>query len=515
MSVSATYKKMEAQRQQYLNRARECALLTIPSLMPPEGHNGTQPLKVPYQGMGERGVRNLASKLVLIMLPPNTPFQKLSLSKADQAALEAEVGEVTTGEITKAFGNIEREIVDNVEASNTRTALFEAAKQLIVSGNILIRMKKDWSMRAYKLNQYVVRRDGTGKPTIIILKQEAHRDDLGPEILDACGCTNEDKQDANKDNTLSLYTQIVRTDKRWEYATYLNDIMIPGSNGHDPLDNPSWLCVRMTSIDGEDYGRSYCEELLGDLTTFDGLSRHLMEGAAAMAKMILVLRPGSVLKPEDLKRENLAIVRGNADEVQVVQMEKSNDFTVAFQHTQTIGQRLEHSFLLASGVQRQAERVTAEEIRLMAQELNDALGGVYSTLSQELQAPMATYYIGILKSTGRLKQLPKSVKVTITTGIQALGRGHDLEKMRAFITDLVAVYGPEAAANVMKQEEFVNRLAGSHGVDVRDLVKTAEEVQAEQAAAQEQAQQAQMMEAAMKSPAAGEVVKAATNQGTQ
>lgn len=41
--------------------------------------------------------------------------------------------------------------------------------------------------------------------------------------------------------------------------------------------------------------------------------------------------------------------------------------------------------LLNSAVQRNGERVTAEEIRYVAGELEDTLGGVYSLLSQELQ----------------------------------------------------------------------------------------------------------------------------------
>ncbi|WP_416142518.1 portal protein [Escherichia coli] len=41
-----------------------------------------------------------------------------------------------------------------------------------------------------------------------------------------------------------------------------------------------------------------------------------------------------------------------------------------------------------SAVQRTGERVTAEEIRYVASELEDTLGGVYSILSQELQLPL-------------------------------------------------------------------------------------------------------------------------------
>ena len=51
--------------------------------------------------------------------------------------------------------------------------------------------------------------------------------------------------------------------------------------------------------------------------------------------------------------------------------------------------RLGAAFLLNTAVTRDAERVTAQEIRMQAQELESSLGGVYSRLANELQLPLA------------------------------------------------------------------------------------------------------------------------------
>ena len=72
-------------------------------------------------------------------------------------------------------------------------------------------------------------------------------------------------------------------------------------------------------------------------------------------------------------------------------MQKFNDFRVAQESAQKIEERLAAAFLLNSSVQRDAERVTAEEVRFMAQELESTLGGVYSVLSQEFQLPLSGY----------------------------------------------------------------------------------------------------------------------------
>ena len=49
---------------------------------------------------------------------------------------------------------------------------------------------------------------------------------------------------------------------------------------------------------------------------------------------------------------------------------------------------MSYAFLLHTAIQRDAERVTAQEIRYMAEQLETAMGGVYSLLSQEFQLPL-------------------------------------------------------------------------------------------------------------------------------
>ena len=65
---------MEADRDAFLTRARAAAELTIPTLMPRDGHTSQTQYDTPFQAVGARGVNNLASKLLMTLLPPNSPF---------------------------------------------------------------------------------------------------------------------------------------------------------------------------------------------------------------------------------------------------------------------------------------------------------------------------------------------------------------------------------------------------------------------------------------------------------
>ena len=175
---------------------------------------------------------------------------------------------------------------------------------------------------------------------------------------------------------------------------------------------------------------------------------------------------------------------------------------IAQQTASTVTQRLAQAFLMNTSVQRQGERVTAEEIRFMAGELEDALGGVYSILSQEFQLPLVSRIMDRMTKAKRIPALPKGiVRPAIVTGLEALGRGHDLQKLNLFMQTL-GTLGPEAMQSV-NMSDLISRVGTSLGIDMSGLVKTQEQMQEEQ---QQMMQEQQQM---MQQQQLGDIAKAA------
>lgn len=128
----------------------------------------------------------------------------------------------------------------------------------------------------------------------------------------------------------------------------------------------------------------------------------------------------------------------------------------------------------------------------MAGELEDALGGVYSILAQEFQFPLVNRVMDRMTKQKKLPALPKGVVTpAIVTGVEALGRGHDLNKFNALMQAL-APLGPQVIAQYMNPGDYINRVGTSLGIDMMGLVKSQEQIAQEQQQAQ-QAQQQQMM----------------------
>jgi hypothetical protein len=344
-------------------------------------------------------------------------------------------------------------------------------------------------MRVYHLDHYVVCRDPSGNPLEIIAHEQVDRRVLPPEfraVIDA------EMAGKGVDTPVDLYTRVECGDSEWNVSQEICGKIVPGSQGTYPLDESPWLPLRFTQIGGEDYGRGYVEEYLGDFRTCEELSQALAEGAKAAAKFILMVAPNGATKPKTIQdAKNGEVVSGSATEVTVLQSLKAQDFQTSEKRLEVIEGRLEQAFLLNSSVQRNGDRVTAEEIRFMAQELETILGGFYTILAVEFQMPYVKSKIAKMRKAGKLPALPKGiVKPTIVTGMDAMGRSMDGQTLKEFMADVAQTFGPEVAAEYINVSEGIKRLATSRGIDTENLVNKEEAVKA----SQEQRRQQQMIE---------------------
>lgn len=493
------YEKLKENREHFLDRAQECSELTIPSLLPPDGFHSSTELYNPFQSVGARGVNNLASKLLLLLLPPNSPFFRLSI--AGQAKKDLEQQKELKSEIEKSLATIEREVTSKIEQLALRVSVFEALKHLIVAGNVLTYLPKKGTMRVYPITNYVVRRDASGNLLEILIKETVNALSLSEEVR-AQILNSDDKDD---DDNLDLYTHIYKlNNKKFYVCQEVKGVKIPESIGNYTEDNMPYQALRMVRIDNEDYGRSYVEEFLGDLKSLEGLSQALVESAAASSKVVFMVKPNSVTRKKDLSMtRNGDIITGSKDDVSVLQTEKQYDLQVVERSIAKLEERMSYAFLLHTAIQRDAERVTAQEIRYMAQQLETAMGGIYSLLSQEFQLPLVTILMKRMSQTNEIPSLPKnSVKPTIITGIEALGRGNDLQKLREFVAEIanLAQVNPQIVQS-LNTDDLVKRIATGLGIDTDGLMKTEEQLAAEQAEMEQQMQNQQMMNMAEKAVA--------------
>ena len=476
------YTKLEAQRFSFLERARDCSRLTIPTLVPDAGHSSATRFDTPYNGTGARGVNNLASALLLSLLPPSSPFFRLVLD--DQALRQIEgVPDIKT-EVESTLSAIEKAVMKEIETNNIRTATFEAVKHLLVAGNVLVHMPDEGGMRVFHLDRYVVERDPMGNVIKIVTKESVNPTVLPEDIQSAIA-----SQTPNTDGSVDLYTCIeTLPDKKCQVFQEVGGVEIEGSRGVYAKDKSPYIALRLHRVEGENYGRGYVEQYLGDLKSLEGLSMAIVEGAAAASKILFLVNPNGTTRAKALAQSaNGSIVEGSANDVTVLQSQKSQDLSIAASTSQAIQERLSYAFLLTESTIRNADRVTAEEIRVIQQSIERQLGGIYSLLSQEFQLPLITRLMARMEKQKRLPKLPKKfITPTIITGVEALGRASDLNKLDFFLQGIAQTLGPEVLGQYVNLQEYIKRRATALSLDTEGLIKTPEQIAEEQQAMQQQ-----------------------------
>ena len=497
MNARERYNELAAGRTQFLDSAVECSKLTLPHLITDD--NGVRPnklsLKTPWQSVGAKAVVTLAAKLMLALLPPQTTFFKLQV-RDDKLGQEMDPN--MRSELDLSFSKLERMVMEYIAASNDRVAVHQALKHLIVGGNALIFMGKD-GLKNFPLNRYVVNRDGNGNVLEIVTKELINKRVLDfalPEPLP--NRPNDDSHSGADDDDVEVYTCVKLDEKsgRWVWYQEVLDQMVPGSRSTAPKKASPWLPLRFNTVDGEDYGRGRVEEFIGDLKSLEGLSQSLVEGAAAASKVIFLVSPSSTTKPQTIAQAgNGAIVQGRAEDVQVIQVGKTADFQTAANMASVIERRLSEAFLVMNV--RQAERVTAEEVRLTQMELEQQLGGIFSLLTVEFLIPYLDRTLLVLQRSNEIPKLPKDlVRPSIVAGVNALGRGQDRDSLVQFITAIAQTMGPEALAQYVNPEEAIKRLAAAQGIDILNLVKTQAQMQQELQQQQQMAAQQSLVDQA-------------------
>lgn len=501
-SAQARYAALSPDRESFLERARRNSALTDPSLFPygtgsmagaATGSQG-QDLIDPWTSFGAYALTNLTSKLTLVLFTPGQAFLKLGPSrKVLQGLLEledTERGQLKTAIALGLAGTV-REMVDCIAQDGDDTIHTLAIKRILVGGTHGFEHLEDGRLRSIPLDRFVCLRDKRGDLLeFVVLDPMAWAtlpEDIQLLIKDQ-GHPG-DAASTHPEKNIQVYTHGRLKGGKWEVYQETWGVEVPGSRATYAKDACPFDFAGINFLEGENYSRAYVDLYAGDLQYLDGGTEIITEGSAAAALYVRLVRPGGVTSKKALaEARNGDVITGDREDVTIPDGNKGIEFQQLSAQLDRTVDRLGRGFLLNSSVQRNGDRVTREEIRFVAQELQDALGGFFTVLVTSYQAPYARKKLMGLQRSGRMTKLPKDqVNVTILTGAAALGRNAQLQALDAFVA---GPQTPTAQPAPIHWDEYYNRRAVLLDIDIEGLVLTKEEI----AANQQQEQQNQLIQ---------------------
>lgn len=478
-TAPARWAELHAQRQSFIVRCEKYAALTLRKICLPNGYDqNNNQLNNDYQSLGAQCVNHLSNKLMLALFAPSRPFFRLDPGNKLQAQLND--AQVASDELGQALAAAEAKAVRLLDQRAIRPKMYEAVKHIIVTGNAL--MILDGKPRVLGIKNFCVKRAPDGTVLEIMVLDKVHGQTLDKDAKAALIKTGTD---------LNCVVEHFRWIKRTESGDYkmeqwVKDQRLPQEfNGKWPEDKLPYRAITWDLADSDDYGTGLVEEYANDFSALSMMSEATVQAAILAAEFRFIVNPAGQTRVDDVNNSrNGSALPGNKGDIDILTSNTGQNLQTNLALAEQYITRIGRGFLMQSAVTRNAERVTAEEIRLTAEELETALGGAYSRIAVDIQVPMAVWLMDEAGQSLRGKDLTP----TIVTGLDALSRTGDRDNLVLFIGDVSSLSElPPDLRGRMKLTPIIAAFAAARGLLSGTYLLSEAEFAKQQQVAQQQA----------------------------
>ena len=340
----------------------------------------------------------------------------------------------------------------------------------------------DYWYKNFRFDHFVQKRGSGSKVLWGITMEMKDPMELSDEDISRAGLGSREeleKKEGENRNT-ELYTKWIRqSDGRWLIQQEMNDKIIRWSLEKV---NP-YLTLGYIEMTGEDYSRGFVEGLESDLLSYDTNIKSLLDWGVNASKITPVVdnAESGGMTATDLSKPSGEVIYGtvrdgNVKGVGFLATKMQGEIRVVAEIAATLEARLGKQFLLETEAQRDAERVTATEVMRVARQLEGALGAIYAEIASEIQRPLLDRMMYQMERDKLLEPLPEgfeeAVDVEILTGLSALGRQQELERLISVVQLLSAL--PEAMAD-LSPKRMAAVAFQAHSLDIDKYSKTEDE----------------------------------------
>ena len=347
-SLTERFETLTNNRSEKLERARGVAEMTLPSLLPPDGFSQNNSLVEPFSSVPARGVTSMAARMLSAMLPLNdAPFFRFEDKGGDTYSVDTEMY------LERLAQQTNRALI----SGNLRDQLFLALQHLIVVGDVMIMMDDTFDFSIKRLDEYVVRRDVTGKLiAVIYIEWKALDPDAPNTTLENTWTTSSSAPGQRRPEYVPVYCRSTfdHDSGVWMYEKEMDDQIV--ETGEYTV--PPFAVLRWSGLVGEDYGRSHCEEMVGDLRSLESYTQSLIEGMAASSRFYMAVSGSGTTDIDDLTTaQNGDWIQARQEDVFVLSPSSTMKpaTQAAMEAVNTLRSEVSRAFLMAQGTVRQAE----------------------------------------------------------------------------------------------------------------------------------------------------------------
>jgi hypothetical protein len=489
--------KLAGKKGDLLERSEQYARWTIPSLFPAGEDHRTETPQESEKGnvaIGARLVNHLSHRIVDTMFPNDKPFFAVALTAEAKKKFNASADAEQKAALDESIMEAENAAMRNLNLTAYRPVAVNALSLQIVTGNALIYRMPDGSRVVYSVRDYCATREISGKLLEVILRDGKSFGSLDEATQEAVRANTSGGKKFDNDTPVELFTYYHFKGGKWHMRQAVDEIDLPqAATSYKEADFPC-LVLTWNLGRGDHYGRGLVEDYAVSFHNVDVMTEAIIDmiGIAADIKFLVNDRSSfDVSAWNNAKRGEY--VPGAEGDITVPEFKFGVELQFIGKAVEKLERDLAQAFLLSSAGVRDAERVTAEEIRFFAREIESAFGGLYSRLALDWQRKEAEYQLAQIDFNSYLPSGEQTFETMVTTGLESLSREGKLDALRIAIADLQMLDSvPEEIRGTINPLKFASFIFRNRGVEAEDFLYTQGEMEAN--AERKQKQEEQLME---------------------
>lgn len=460
-----------------------------------------------------RAVKNFNTKQKKALFPANRPFFVYDLPIQQRQILEANnTQKLAMDRATEVAAGWALEFLQNTKkVYRNLPNLFDA---LTMTGNSMMFMghkKEDPAVFISPAN-FVVRRTQSGMEREAIIREVIALTDLSPELQTVVKENYKVPEQAfsNKQveqpelTTIQKFTYIeYELDGSCQYTEYVENIKV-GATKKVPKEEPRFIIVAPNRPEGANYGVGIVQQCLPSILQLYGGAKAIANVNALIGEAKYYAKPNMVGGIRQMQQGGSGkyLVVNNPDDIGMLPVTNIN-INPSEVATAMAKEEIAKTFIMTGDAVRDAERVTAFEIRKMADDITSVHDNWLADIAEQLQEKLvqyATYHMDLTNSEGvPVKDNLLEMQVKIITGSDAIDKVSESDNLLTAIQEfgVFTTINPEDKS-IFKRDKVASTMLKARGVASSEYIKSDEELAAEAEAAQKARERDMATEAQLK-----------------
>lgn len=348
-------------------------------------------------------------------------------------------------------------------------------------GNVvyLVPEKKGNAIQVFDLNDTVIKRSPSGIVTDIIIREcyeyRFIKDTYKKQIT---------VKEYNDYDIVEVYTHVsLNSDKKYEVRYAIDTEDLPYNGNYFTEHTCPYRVSALNPKKNTNYATGIVQRYLALIHKSSVYSDTATDTAVSGSLLNWLIKNGSAIDPEEFsQREQGQAFYGQKDDVTPIMADVSKHLQLTDIAHNKINQTLHRVFLMFSAIQRDAERVTAEEIRTIASRLEESHTGLKSTIGDTLQRPLAMLALHLIDDK-ELNQYKDSIDVYVVSALEAMSRNAEQDNLLVTLNDtsILNSVSPQVQ-EVLKTNKVIGDIFSNRGYQSSEYIKTEEEVMQERQA---------------------------------